>query len=444
MEQPRKQEAVNRLPNVLYIMTDQQSADSMSCAGNAFLSTPALDRLASRSVRFNCAYTAFPLCVPARTAMFTGRMPHEAGVRDNYPERHTGLPFPMLGRLMTDAGYCSHYIGKWHIPSVAETDTQTHGFDEVVFGGGYGDLDRNKTAAAVKFLRRRHDRPFFLTISYNNPHDCCELSRDQQLRMGDIPSPPADMSQLPPLPDNHMMPENAPYVLREFQIMMKRFLPAHEWDEERTRRYIWGYNRLVEMVDREIGRVLEALEETGRIGNTVIIFASDHGDGRGCHRWNQKWSLYDESVRVPFIISAPVIVSPGSKNSWPVSPMLDFMSTVLDYANVMVPENCRGISIRPVLEGRRAPERECVVSETLLGEPNCCPEYKGNAGRMVRSEQFKYIIYQRGKDREQLFDMQSDPGEMSSLVKDPGHAEVLDKHRDYLRRWRRQTRDELI
>jgi arylsulfatase A-like enzyme len=184
-------------PHVLYIMTDQQSADAMSCAGNEHLYTPALDRLASRGVRFDCAYTAFPLCVPARTAMLTGRMPHEAGVFDNAPKRHTGLPFTMLGRMMTDAGYRSHYIGKWHIPSVAESDLNTHGFDEVVFGGGYGDLDCKKSAEAVEFLGQPHNRPFFLVVSYNNPHDCCELSRGDDLRMETDPGEMKNLSETP-------------------------------------------------------------------------------------------------------------------------------------------------------------------------------------------------------------------------------------------------------
>ena len=429
---------MNPRPNILYIMTDQQSADAISCAGNEHLHTPALDRLASRGVRFDCAYSVFPLCVPARTAMFTSRMPHEAGVFDNHPERHTGLPFPMLGRLMTDAGYRSHYIGKWHIPSVAESDTASHGFDEIVFGGGYGNLDRNKTARAIEFLREPHGQPFFLTVSYNNPHDCCELSRGDDLRMETIPRPPEELSQLPPLPENHVIPEDEPEALREFQHAMKKYLMAYQWDEKRTRQYIWGYYRLTEIADREIGQVLDALEETGLEDNTVIIFSSDHGDGHGCHKWNQKWSLYDESARVPFIVAAPKTSAPDSTDQSPTSPMLDLMPTVLDYANLPLPEGCRGCSVRPAVEGKPIPDRNYIVSETDLSQPEILPDTPRNPCRMVRSDRFKYIVFSRGTNREQLVDMQEDPGEMNNLALSPEQHGILEKHRSMLEKWQRE------
>ncbi len=429
-------------PNILYIMTDQQSADAMSEAGNPHLNTPALDRLAARGVRFDCAYTAFPLCVPARTALFTSRMPHETGVFDNHPQRHAGLPFPMLGRLMTDAGYQSHYIGKWHIPSVAESDTASHGFDEVVFGGGYGDLDRNKTAKAVEFLQQSHDRPFFLTVSYNNPHDCCELSRGDELKMENISSPPGELSELPPLPDNHNIPENEPEALREFQQAMKKYLLAYQWDEKQTRQYLWGYYRLTEIVDREIGRLLETLDQTGLADNTVIIFTSDHGDGHGCHQWNQKWSLYDESARVPFLVSDPHAVNSGSINSAPTNPILDLMPTVLDYAGLPIPEQCRGKSVRPMVEKDTPPTREFVVTETDLCETEVLPDTPRLRGRMVRTQRFKYIVFENGKNPEQFFDMQNDPGEMHNLVTNPEYQSQLKQHRHLLQNWCKETNDD--
>ena len=429
---------MNSRPNILYIMSDQQSADTISCAGNPYLHTPAIDRIAVQGVRFDCAYTAFPLCVPARTAMLTSHMPHEAGVCDNHPKRHTGLPYPMLGRLMTDAGYRSQYIGKWHIPSVAETDTASHGFDEIVFGGGYGDLDSNKTIKAVEFIRQSHEQPFFLTVSYNNPHDCCELSRGDDLRMETIPAPPEELSQLPPLPDNHAIPENEPEALRQFQQIMKKYLLAHKWDTKQTRQYLWGYYRLTEIVDREIGKVLEALEKTGHADNTVIIFSSDHGDGHGCHKWNQKWSLYDESARVPFIVAAPETSAPGSTDQSPTSPMLDLMPTVLDYAGLPVPEGCRGRSVRPAVEGKSIPARNYVVSETDLCDSGGLPNAPRNPCNMVRSSRFKYIVFGTGDNREQLFDMQEDPGEMNNLALSPEHRSILEKHRSMLEEWQKE------
>jgi arylsulfatase A-like enzyme len=428
-------------PNILYIFTDQQSATAMSGAGNGHLHTPAMDRLAAEGVRFDNSYTAFPLCVPARTSMFTGRMPHEAGICDNHPERHAGLPFPMLGRLMADAGYACHYVGKWHIPSVPESDRAAHGFDDVVFGGGYGGLDSEKTEAALAYLRRPPPEPVFLVVSYNNPHDCCELSRGEDLRMGTIPPPPG-INDLPPLPANFDVPEGEPECIRAFQRKHPRSLLANRWDERKTREYVWGYYRLVEMVDAEIGRLLEGLKEAGLDQDTAVIFSSDHGDGGGAHRWNQKWSLYDESARVPFIMAGAGTGAPGRTVATPVSATLDLMPTILDLAGIPMPEDCLGRSLGPVLEGRALmPPRQFVACETGLGN------LAGDGGdmvqgRMIRTERYKYSGFDAGTRREQLVDMQEDPGEMINLVDDPGHADVLQAHRDHLRRWCVETHDD--
>jgi len=430
-------------PNIVYIFTDQQSATAMSCAGNPHLETPAMDALVARGVRFDCAYTSFPLCVPARTSMFTGRMAHESGVCDNHPGRGTGLPFPMLGRLMADSGYSCRYVGKWHIPSVSEEDATSHGFDRVVLGGGYGGLDSEKTEAALEFIREKHDKPFFLTVSYNNPHDCCELSRGDALRMGRIPEPPAEEGGLPPLPGNFAVPEGEPECLREFQRKYPRYLMAADWAGRRARRYLWGYYRLTEMVDREIGRVLQALQDAGLEEETAVIFASDHGDGGGAHRWNQKWSLYDESARVPLVVAGSAVACAGSTEAAPVSAALDLMPTVLNLAGVSVPQGCRGRSLLPLLRGNRLdPAREFVACETGLGNlENEAPDDICR-GRMIRTGRFKYSAFERGTIREQLVDMQVDPGEMVSLAADEEHDAILARHRRLLRDWCALTGDD--
>jgi arylsulfatase A-like enzyme len=430
-----------RRPHIVYVFTDQQSASAMSAAGGQHLHTPAMDAIAARGVRFGCAYTSFPLCVPARTSMFTGRMPHEAGVLDNYPRGNTGVPFPMLGRLMADAGYACHYVGKWHITPVAEGDTRSHGFERVVFGGGYGGLDSAKTDAALAFIRRQHDEPFFLVVSYNNPHDCCELSRGDALRMGALPPPPG-AGELPPLPANFAVPEGEPDCIRELQRRYPRYLVAADWDERRAREYLWGYYRLTEMVDAEVGRLLEGLEDAGLADDTIVVFSSDHGDGGAAHHWNQKWVLYDESVRVPLIFAGAGIGAQGRTERTPVSATLDLMPTILDLAGVAVPDGCRGRSLRPVLDGdESARPREFVAAETALGNLDGGAAEEMVRGRMIRTERFKYSAFEAGSPREQLVDVQTDPGEMVNLAANPTHREVLARHRELLREWCARTGD---
>lgn len=426
-------------PNIVYIFTDQQSADAMSCAGNDYLETPALDRLAEMGTRFDRAYSSFPLCVPARMSMFTGRMPHELGIYANCQptEDHPGVP--MLGRVMRDAGYDCYYIGKWH-KTVPESARDIHGFSGLVAGGGYGGADREKADHAIRYLQEDRDDPFFMVISFNNPHDACELARGEDLRMQDLPPmPPTD--ELPPLPDNWQPPEREPEVLRRFQEKYGSIGRAQNWDEMKTRQFRWGYNRLVEMVDRQIGRVLEALEQRGMMDNTLIVFSSDHGDGQGCHRWNQKWSLYDESARVPFIVAAPDAAARGDVENELISASLDLMPTVLDYAGLEVPAECRGLSLRPRIREESEEWRSYVPAETEFGTWAEVGEDEWPKGRMIRTDRYKYMAYDAGARREQLFDMESDPGETIDIASRDESSLVLQRMRRHLVEWCGRTDD---
>jgi len=431
-----------RRPNIVYIMTDQQFGGAMSCTGNPYLRTPAMDRLAAMGVRFEKAYCAFPLCVPSRTAMFSSRMPHEAGVYVNCKVSQEAFPFATLGRTVADAGYDCHYIGKWHL-TIPTSRTKVHGFNEVVLPGGHGhDAARAQRAAA--FLRRDHEKPFFLVVSLLNPHDCCQLARGEDLAKfdGAIPPIPPEEEQ-PPLPENFEIPAGEPDQLRVWQKENSaRVYRSYFWDKKRFREYLWGYYRLVEKVDAEIGKVVDALEESGRSDDTVVIFASDHGDGHSRHRWNQKWSLYDESARVPFVVAWKGRTRAGHVDHHLVSSGLDLMPTICDYAGAPVPQGSLGRSVRRLAEGRtQVTWRRFVVSETSFGNWTKVGTGDFPKARMVRSDRYKYIAYDKGQRREQLIDMKADPGEMVNMAGKPEMEEVLQRHRDYLAQWCRRTND---
>ena len=429
-------------PNILLIMTDQQSADALSCAGNPYLNTPSLDRLDRASVRFDAAYSSYPLCVPARMSMFTGRMPHELGIYVNSAEADEPCAAPLVAPRLRDAGYRCHYVGKWHL-TVPQNRRDEHGFEEVVFGGGYGDLDSAKAAEAAKFLEQEHDYPFFLVVSFNNPHDCCELSRGAPLRMGELPEEPAS-ADLPPAPVNWEAASDCIPALCRFQREQDNIFRALEWSEEEVRRYRWGYNRLVEMADHEIGKVLDALERSGQWDDTLIIFTSDHGDGQGAHRWNQKWCMYDEVSRVPFMIKAPGVNPPAGRQALPVSATLDLAPTICDYADVSAPAPQRGQSLRPLIENPEScGERPFVAGECSFGTWAPLHDDQGwPKCRMIRSRRYKYIVYAPAEPpREQLFDMDNDPHEATNLAADPGYAEILERHRAWLQQWCKETSD---
>lgn len=429
-------------PNIVYIMTDQQSFDAMSCAGRSGPATPAMDLLAAEGLRFEYAYCAYPLCVPARTAMFSGRMPHEMGIFGNVKARADSCPFPMLGRRLAEAGYHNHYVGKWHL-TVPEDAREQHGLGEIVLGGGYGKTDHEKTEAALAFIEQAPPGPFFLTVSYNNPHDACELSRGDPMKMEPLPPWPED-SALPPLPENHALLPDEPTALRDFQRNHPRIFPSLDWDERQTRRFRWGYDRLVEMVDREIGRVIAALRERGLWENTLIVFTSDHGDGRGEHRWNQKWSHYDASSRVPFLLIDPDRRRAGEVESQPVSATLDLFPTLCDYAGATPPESLHGTSLRPALAGEPL-QRDYVVSEVSFQTWAELHQDDAPKARMVVSGQhYKYIAYDTGGNREQLFNLREDPLETRNLAKEPAHAGTLADLRAHLRAWFARTGDSFV
>jgi choline-sulfatase len=419
-------------PNVLLIMTDQQTADAMSNAGNRYLNTPAMDELAADGIRFTNNYVTQPLCMPFRTSLQTARYPHEVKVRNNGEE--IAGDFPLLGNLMADAGYTLNYVGKWHVGTTPENA----GYDKFEKGG----TDKERADLAEKFLLQNHERPFFLTVSMVNPHDVCQLARADavgtDLPDGSIGMAPTISDELPPLPANFNMPENEPSVIREVQDRSASFhYPTANWNELTWRQYLWGYYRLVEKVDTEIGRVLQALEDGGHKDNTIVIFTSDHGEGVAMHHWNQKQILYDQATKTPFIINWNGRTKHSIYSNL-VTNALDIPATLLDLAGAKKPESMRGTSLLPLIYGTPIEKYDYVVSETMFarGSTNL-----GATGRMIRTERYKYIIYDNGEKREQLFDMRNDSGEMNNLVYEKEFSKVLVEHRELIEKWAKETND---
>lgn len=432
--------APQKRPNILLICTDQQGADAMSAAGNPYLHTPAMDALAARGTRYTRAYCTNPICVPSRASLFTGRPPHELGINHNMTP--VGLTAPCLGRLMADAGYDTAYTGKWHIPH-EHGDVAWHGFAHLDFIQDNGN-DRYLAEACESYFAQPHEAPFFLVASFVNPHDICEWARQASgipdvLLNGELPPPPPP-EECPPLPENHAIPQPEPSVIRDLQRdpLAERTYPVTDWDQGKWRQYRWAYYRLVELVDQEIGRLLAALERSGRAEETVIIFTSDHGDGAAAHQWNQKTLLYEECARVPFVVVDPRqnhLAGTTSKRF--VSNGLDLAATCLDLAGAELPPGYEGQSVRA-----DSPGHMFVVTETELA-----PVYgqgSGIHGRMLRTERYKYCRYSCGEHQEQLFDLEQDPGEIRNRAYEPEFRGVVQEHRDLLEQWMKETDDPVL
>lgn len=440
-------------PNILFIITDQQFADAMSCRmGKRFIHTPSMDRLAETGTLFTRAYSSNPLCMPWRNSVFTGRYPHETRVTQNAnpPGGLDPKEFVSLGNYFRNAGYDAAYSGKWHLCFPVK-DVETHGF-EIVTRKIQGDHDAGVTEGAANFLARPHEKPFVLVASYLNPHNICEWSRrlagrEQVLNCGEIGDPPP-LDQLPPLPANFAPPASEPdgmtFMRRAYQVDSGLF-PVSRFTEEDWRVLRWGYYRMIEKVDAHIGDLLAALRQSGLEENTLVVFTSDHGDCAGAHRFNQKTVLYDESARVPLVIACRGRTA-GSTTDELVNTGIDLLPTMLDFAGLEIPGKLPGRSLLPLVFGQPVDAwRDYVVVEnnmTQTGEiDGLRPQMEG---RMVRTDRYKYCVFSHGQRRESLIDMQADPGETTDLAADPKYRPILLEHRALLQKFAHEHNDPLV
>ena len=427
-------------PNILIIITDQQFADAMSCAiGRDYIHTPNMDSLADSGMRFTRAYCANPLCVPSRAAMFSGRYPHETDIQTNTRKRVDPKTFPCMGRIFKAAGYDTGFFGKWHMPFDVKRKT-VHGFDTV--GGRSCIYDGT---AAAKFIAKDRPGPFLAVASFMNPHNICEWSRGQKLPGGSIGQPPP-ADKCPPLKPNMAPAADETDIIWHMRksYQRHRLFPVGKFTDGKWRQYRWAYYRLVEKVDRHVGTVLATLGKTKQAAKTVVVFLSDHGECHGVHRWNQKTVFYDESSRVPLIITHKGKTPKGVCDSL-VQTGVDLIPTLCDFAGIEPPKGLPGLSLKLHAMGK-APEQgrpyvvvsnrmvQCVPINGVLLQPD---------GRMVRTERYKYCLYSKGRRRESLVDMQADPGEMVNLAEKRPSRPVLLKHRAYLGEFARKHNDKV-
>ncbi|MFP6643374.1 MAG: sulfatase-like hydrolase/transferase [Candidatus Latescibacterota bacterium] len=408
-------------PNILLICTDQQSASAMSCAGNIDLHTPGMDRLAAEGVRFSRAYCTQPLCAPVRSSFITGLMPSATGVIGNKVPMDEELRERSLARLVGDAGYRCALAGKWHVPGATP---QECGFEVLS-----DKIDSAIPEVSADFLQG--SEPFFLFASFRNPHDICQLARSQPSPQGPIEEPPI-VAECPNLPANFEEPAYGPEMLRYSRRWNPSVYPTEDFTPDDWRRLRHGYFRLVEKVDAEVVRLLDALFASGREKETLVVFMSDHGDGHGAHRWNQKTAFWEEVINIPFIARWPGMIDEGRVDERLVSTGLDLLPTLCDVAGARAPADLTGMSLVPLLEGDKTAQwRDELVVETTTGiggGPG------GPAvGRALVGERYKYSCYSMGRWREQLVDLQTDPGEMVNLAVEGRHAGLLAQCRASLR-----------
>lgn len=440
-------------PNILFIMTDQQNWKALSAMGNPDLHTPNMDRLVREGTSFRNSYCASPVCGPSRMSLVTGLPPHEHKLTHHFfaPLHWKEWGLRSFGHQLQEAHYSTYWIGKWHAPApVPKNADGTPGFTNLPafpesesYRDGLGcDMDSSWAGRAVDFLKTPPEGPFFLGVSLLNPHDICYWIMNKHVD-DVVRGVKTEGASLPPLPDNFEIDPDESEIVR-YRRTVKKYGPevqwTFEWSPEDWRKYLQIYYRLVEKVDRDIGRVLDALDASGLAENTLVVFTSDHGEGCASHRLVVKLSPYEEALRVPLVIRYPGRVPAGRVVDTQLASGLDLAPTFLDYAGAKPLPQARGISLKEVISGEKEQLRDFIVSE--LHPDILKPEIEG---RILCTKDSKYMFATVGETVEEaLYDLRNDPGEMHNLAARPESLSVLHEMRTRLGNWMRQTDDPLL
>ncbi len=443
-----------RKTNILLIHSDQHRFDCVGVNGHPQLQTPHMDRMAAEGVNFTHAFTPCPLCVPERNSLLHGQWTGQHLCIANYDTEAPRPPAEGLPTYVTpirEAGYFMGYVAKWHVNQTR--NALDYGFHEDVPEGQYfkwrreqglpgrprenkwfGELDPHITPEqsklawgadhAIRMMENaaREGRPFFVRWDPSEPH----LPNVVPEPYGSM-YPPESIEPWPSYPDPL---EKKPYI----QAQQLRTWGLDQWTWDDWAPVVSRYLGEISLLDAQLGRLLDALDRLGLADNTLVIYTADHGDMCGGHGMIDKhFIMYDDVVRVPLIMRWPGRIEPGTVCDAFTPHAIDLATTFCDVAGVPVPETFQGKSLRPLFEGA-----------SDLGRQDIFSAYHGNqfglfTQRMVRDRRWKYVWNATAED--ELYDLKSDPGEITNLATDPAHASELARLRKRLVAWMEETGD---
>lgn len=423
----------SRRPNVVFLLADDLRFDTLGFMGDRIVQTPHLDRLASRGIVFRNAFVTTSICACSRASIFAGQWMLRHGIEDFQtpftPEawRHT---YPAVFR---ESGYRTGFIGKYGVGSAKAIAAQSEVFD--YWRGLPGQAGRffidpndptrtHRTAQfgneALEFIRTEDSgRPFCLSVSFNAVH-----ARDHEPR--EFEPDPRDESLYAdtriPLP-----PTATEAAFKRLPECVKKSEGRRRWtwrfdEPEKAQRILRDYYRLISGIDREVGRIVAALEERGIADRTVIVFTSDNGFALGDRGLADKWFMWEEDIRVPLVIYDPrlPVDRRGAKTDQIVL-NVDLGPTMLDLAGLPVPKAMQGRSLAPLLRGETPADWRKDFFYEHRTATKIIPPCEG-----VRSDRWKYIRWVGCEPVvEELYDLQADPFEEHNLVGDAAFADQL-------------------
>ncbi len=440
-------------PNVVFILTDDQRWDALSCVpGSAlpFLKTPNLDRIATEGARFANMFVTTSLCSPSRASFLSGLYAHTHKVVNNFTDYPHDLPsFP---RQLQAAGYETAYIGKWHMGE--EDDSPRPGFDYWISHRGQGkyyDTQFNingtrrvvpgyythvVTDMAIDWLAKRRGKPFLLILGHKAPHT--PFTPEEKYRhiydrvIVRYPWSAFHLEGKPEWVRQRLATWHGIYgPLFGFR---KEFPDTSAAGVLRFAAFIRSYAATIKSVDDSTGRIYHALEQNGQLDNTVLVFAGDNGFFLGEHGMTDKRTMHEPSIRVPLLVRYPKRIAPGTVIEQMVL-NIDLAPSILELCNAPPLENIHGRSWVPLLRGRSEGWRKSWYYEYNYEKQF---PYTPNV-RGVRTERWKYVHYPHGdgkpdRHKAELYDLQHDPGERHNLIDNPRYAPVVEELKAELHR----------
>lgn len=452
----------NSKPNILWITTEGLPLKVLSCYGGTLIKTPNIDRIAKEGMLFRNSFCTNALCAPSRATLLTGKYSHLNGMLSNPGETTGGVTKSSFdpdqetfAKLLKQDGYKTGIVGKWHLVNKdgKAVNPGTAGFDYFVFkngaGGPYynekgyfqnpslgskeieeksypGYITDNMTDLAIKGIEEMKGGPFMMALQFFSDHRPFDPPHKYEHIFDSVHFPePGTFWD-----DYSTRSAAAREAHQRIQDMMDFHPPKDLTPRQRKE---WNYQQLMrhflatlKAQDDNVGRLLDYLDKSGLSKNTIVVFTGDHGFYLGEHGWFDKRFMYEEALKVPWMIRYPGVIKPGSvSNAWVTN--IDNAPTILDMAHVKIPDDMQGRSLLPIFKGNVPADwpKSMYYHYYEFAPPHwAMPNYG------IRTERYKLIYYYTINEWE-LFDLQKDPDEMDNLFKEqgmevkPGYEDVL-------------------
>ncbi len=466
------QEQESERPNILFIFSDDHATHAIGAYGPKhnnpelvkFVQTPNLDRLAGEGILFTNVFCGNSICGPSRATILTGKHSHLNGMLNNDTVFNGAQQtFP---KLLQSGGYETAWIGKWHLftePTgfdyweILDNPSQQGTYYNPIIGSPEGQekitghtatIITDKTINWLK-SKRNKDKPFFLAYSHKTPHrEWVPGPEEYDLYKGvKLPLPTnfyddystrssalkvqemevarhMNKQDLKLVPPGYLNEEQLERFMEAYgpenEAFAKAELKGKELAEWNYQRYVKDYLRAVASMDKEIGRILDYLEESGLSENTLVIYSSDQGFYLGDHGWYDKRWMYEESFRMPLIIRWPDIVKPGSRNEHIIQ-NIDYAASFLDLAGLEIPEDIQGKSIAPILKGEKTDNWRDVAYYHYYAYPDY---HMVQPHQGIRSNRYKLIHFYT-TDEWELYDLENDPDEMVNVYSSSEYSNIV-------------------